>query len=316
MKGGRREGFVLLCVIWVLALLTVITLAFARRAMIENRLSAYALDRSQATYMARGAAQRALVELRNKAFIDRLQDKEGRTSFDQRWANPPDLLRNEDYFTLGDPSETESEECFYIIEDAERYISVNRTDRLVLDEIPGMSFRTVTELVNMRNDAQEDKRAQALMAEEEMLGLRGIDEEAWEGDEETAGIKDLVTVWGDGLINLNTCSLDVMLCIPQMDEAVAERIYAWRAGPDGESLTEDDRPILDYSEMASQLELNAEDIERIRRFCKLDSSFFTITAIATQRQGRVRARVTAAVQLLGDRTEVLAWREEAVGAYE
>lgn len=314
VRDGKR-GFVLLCVVWVLALLTVVTLAFARRAMMENRLAAYALDKSQALYMARGATQRAIVELRNKAYIDRLQQREGRTSFDQRWAQPPDLLREEDYFTLGGPEEIEGELCLYVIQDAERYISINHTDRTVLDEIPGMSFRTVTQLVTMRDDAKKDKRTQAFMAKEEVLNLKGISEDEWDGTGDEPGLKDLITVWGDGKININTCTLDVLRCIPQIDDAVVEQIYLWRTGPDGKNLTSDDRSIKDWDELTTKLGVRADDVSKLQRFCKVDSNFFTITGIATQRQGRVRAQVTAVVQLTGERTELLAWREEAVGPY-
>ena len=56
LRTQHRGGFVLVSVLWILAILTVISLGFARRAMLERRMAWYALDREQAQQMARAAA--------------------------------------------------------------------------------------------------------------------------------------------------------------------------------------------------------------------------------------------------------------------
>jgi len=308
----ERNGFVLLIVIWVLALLTVITISFARRAMLDNRIAAYSVDRTQAVYMARGAVQRGMVEIRNKAFVDQLQGRAGRTSFDQRWNNPADMVNDETYYQLGGEEEIENEKVQYLIEDAERYIDVNSAPEELLDNLPDISFRVVNDIIERRNEIK-GKRARAFTVKEEIRNLENISEDDWHGDDDEPGFKDLITVWGDGRININTCSEEVLQTVPDLSEDTAEQIIVYRAGPDREVNTDDDNSIPDIRELGEELDLQPQQISVLSEYCKVDSSFYIITGIATQRQGRVRATVTATVALQGSGTEVLDWREEIVG---
>lgn len=54
------------------------------------------------------------------------------------------------------------------------------------------------------------------------------------------GLAPLLTVWGDGRVNVNSASREVLLTIPTVDEAVADDIIAQRVGPDGIPDTLDD----------------------------------------------------------------------------
>ena len=79
-----RSGFVLVSVLWVLAILTVITLSFGQRVLIERRLAAYALDHTKALYMARGAVTRGIVELQHREAINSYHNQSGRIGYGQR----------------------------------------------------------------------------------------------------------------------------------------------------------------------------------------------------------------------------------------
>ena len=70
MRSPR--GFVLVTVLWVLAILSLITIGFGRRAMLDRKAATYTLDHDRAMYRARGAVERGIAELRNKAIIDAL----------------------------------------------------------------------------------------------------------------------------------------------------------------------------------------------------------------------------------------------------
>ncbi|MDP7638547.1 MAG: hypothetical protein QGG73_02365, partial [Candidatus Hydrogenedentes bacterium] len=54
-EARGRRGFVLVSVLWILAILTVVSLGFANRASLERKVAWYALDQAQAQNMARGA---------------------------------------------------------------------------------------------------------------------------------------------------------------------------------------------------------------------------------------------------------------------
>lgn len=314
MNRRPANGFVLVTVLWILAILTLVTVSFGHHALLHRRAAAFSLDHLQALYMARGAAQRGMVELRNKAFIDRLLGQAGRTSFDQRWFDPPDMFNEDKAFSLGKQIEVKDEQCRYIIRDAEGLISVNHARREVLDQIEGLSFRTVDLIFMRRGGALSIQRPQPFLAAEELSYLKGVDDAIWYGDEGEPGLRDLVTVWGDhGRININTCSQAVLECIPDLDDEVILGIVAYRAGSDGKLGTSDDAAFVSLSDLPKKLPVAPDRLESIQRYCKLDSSFFTITGFATQRQGKVRAQCTAAVKVDGESVVLLDWREDVVG---
>src|SRR5690606_17628980 len=57
--AGRQSerGFVLVIVLWVLAILTVISVGFGRRSVLDRRAAAFTLDKTQAMMLARGAVE-------------------------------------------------------------------------------------------------------------------------------------------------------------------------------------------------------------------------------------------------------------------
>ena len=102
------RGFVLVCVLWILAILTVIAVGFQRRAMMDARAAVFTLDHTRAMFMSRGAVARGIVELRNKAVIDEINKQPGRTSYSQKWAHTVDMLQEKGYYAL--PEEDASDE--------------------------------------------------------------------------------------------------------------------------------------------------------------------------------------------------------------
>jgi type II secretory pathway component PulK len=300
-------------VLWVLAFLTVMVVAFSRRAMLEHRAAAFALDRTQAIYMARGAATRGIVEIRNKAAADRRQNRGGYTGMDQRWANPPDLLSDDALYTLGGPVETENEEAMYIIKDAERALSINSAPPDLLKNLPGMNLRVVREIITRRTNSTEKNESHAFLALEEVQALPGIEDEVWYGTDEEPGLRDMLSVYGSGKININTCSYEVLKTVPGLHDQTIELISGHLAGGDGIKGTEDDVSFISLHEIEEVLGLSADQLTPLDEYCKVDSQFFTITAFATQRQGKVRAQVTATIANRGNRTEMLAWREDTFG---
>lgn len=307
-----RKGFVLLIVMWTLALLTILTISFARRALYDNRVAAYSVDRTQCLHLARGAVQRGIAEIQNKQVIDFLQRKGNRTSFDQRWAQPRDLITDENIVRLSGPTETEGESCRYEIIDEERFISVNKASEGILDNIDAMSFRTVSDIMN-RRATLSGKRDLAFVSREELRTLDGMDDDIWLGDKNDPGVRDLVTIWGDGKINLNTASREVLELVPDVSSSALEAFVMYRNGSDGVRGTADDKFFQSFSDIGPEAGIPPLQVSLLQRHCKLDSSFFTIRGIATQRQGQVRATVSATVHLTPDGAPVLTWREEIVG---
>ncbi len=309
----QSKGFVLLSVVWVVALLTIIVLGFGHRAMLERRVAAHNMDRIQAQYLARGATQRGMVELRNKAALDRFMGRPGRTSFDQRWKNPPDLIEDEAIFLLGGEYEVEDEICEYRIRDEEGLISVNHAPREVLENLDGLGFRAVGEIMSRRQSTTG--RGQAFMSIEEIRNLDGVDDRYWEGTRDRPGLRDVLTVWGtDGRININTAPAAVLEAIPELDGGDVELILS-AMGRDEDGLdAARGRGVRDIAVFLDELNFSVDKRASVERHGKVDSSFFTVTGVASQRRGTIQAKSVAAVEIRDEDITVLEWREDYGGA--
>ena len=311
---NRQGGFVLVSVLWILAILTVVSLGFARRAMLERQMAWYSLDREQAQQMARGAAELAILELVNKERLDAYNNQAGYTGLNQRWAIPVDLLRDGQYFREPAQGGFENDICVYTIEDCERRISLNLAPQEVLEEFDVLQFGTIEDIMRRRTSGERGYQAHWIPDVDELQTMQFFSPEEWNGYQDEAGIRQALTVWGDGLINVNTAPFEVLRAIPDVDEGLIEAILDYRSGPDGELYTGDDGVFESLQIIARRLEISAEKMTPIHTYCKTNSQFFKIRTQATRRQGKINAFCTVVVEVYGSATTILEWKEEAIGA--
>lgn len=317
IDSRRNGGFVLVCVLWVVAILTVITLGFGRRAMLEHTSARYSLDYVKAMHMARGAVNRGVVELRNKALADFREGVEGRTSYAQEWSRPKNLLESgEEGGTLFEDAGNEEfadDICAYVIQDEESRISLSKATDELLDEVPGLSRSVIRKIKYRRRAHLEDNEpAQPFQAIEELRFIDGISDEDWFGEDGKPGIKDLVSCFGiDGRINVNTASEEVLSCIPKMS-SVAGAIVDYRKGDDGILNSADDKDFESMADLGKKLGITGRPMEEMTKYCKVDSEIFTITGTATRRQGKIRATCTATVVISNGYASIAKWREETI----
>ncbi len=314
--GGARSGFVLVSVLWILAILTVVSLGFARRAMLERQMAWYALDREQAQQMARGAAERALLELRNKQLLDEYNNQAGYTGPDQRWAFPVDLFRESRYFEETAGGQFVEDVCTYTIEDCERRISLNHAPGTYLEELDVLRFGTVEEILERRDSKEARYQPQRFHSVEELRAIQEFSADEWYGRMGEPGLRDLFTVWGDpsGRVNVNTASAEVLRSIPGIERRLVDTIVEYRAGNDGLLNTRDDRSFKTVDEIGRKLGVSAEKMTPLRSFCKTDSRFFIIKSRATRRRGTINAFCTVVVEMRGGAPIILVWKEQAIGA--
>ncbi|HOQ89068.1 MAG TPA: hypothetical protein PLX03_02905, partial [Candidatus Hydrogenedentes bacterium] len=92
-SAAPKRGFVLVCVLWVTALLSLLALGFARRAMLDRRAATYALDHAVAMAAARGAVERGILEIMNRGLKVRFlpPERRGGTHLGEYWARPTDF---------------------------------------------------------------------------------------------------------------------------------------------------------------------------------------------------------------------------------
>lgn len=309
-----EQGFVLVIVLWVLAILTVVSVGFGRRAVLDRRAAAFTLDKTQAMFMARGAAERGIIELRNKAAVDNHLEQGGHTGLEQQWNQPVDLFEESGFFKQEDSETFEDDVCRYVIVDESSKININSAPVEVLEEVPGLSRAHIRRINHRRGTEHSDEEPpQRFHSIEELRYMEGMDDEAWYGADRRLGLQDILTCYSDGRININTASRDVLDCIPDLSDSIIEAIVGYRQGGDGELGTGDDQSFMNLQEVVQYAGLANDDLETMNQYCATDSRFFTVKGYATRRQGKVQAVCEAVVEIIGNSASVIQWREKAYG---
>lgn len=313
-RAAREDrGFVLICVLWVLAILTVITISMNRRALLDLRAATYSLDHAKAMMMARGAVRRGMVEIGNKPVVDWYNREDGATGLGQAWARPGDMLEKQRYYAQPAGAGQGREKCLYTIEDEERRISINATDERVLSKLDGFEGADVREIARRRETVlQGDGSAGSFLTVEELrYMLDGLTDKEWLGEGKKPALRGQLTCWGTGQINVNTASRAVLGCIPDLDSADIDAILQYRRGQDGQLGTDDDLSVIDFQVLADKAKMSPGAIEPLSRYCTTVSTCFTIHGVATLRQGKIRAHCQAVVD---EGLNVIQWREEPIGS--
>lgn len=321
---GRRSrtnaGFVLVSVMWVLAIMTVIAVGFSRRSMMERRMAWYALDHAQALQMARGAAELGILEIANKGILDEYGGYSrlgSYTGLNQRWARPFELLKEGRYYPSASGDEFKNDVCVFRIIDCESRISINDAPREMLEEVRNLPKGVIDELIKRREPDEDGRAKQMYWSAEVVRHMPGVTDTDWFGDGREPGLRNILTAWGDpqGLININTAPEAVLRCIPKVDRGVIEAIIEYRRGPDRILGTPDDGYFVNlHTDLLDKLDVGADRLENLEHYCKTTSSFFTIEAFATRRQGKIFARCTAVIVWQGGERVVLQWREDTFDA--
>jgi hypothetical protein len=295
---GKQNGFVLVVVLWVLAILTVAILGFGRRAMIDAKSSAYALDHSQAMMMARGAVRRGMQEL----YLHQYYKYETARTVDgihlgQAWAlQTNNLMKSGECFEQEDFRPEDG--AWYQIEDLGGYINVNEADRALLREILPIKARRYLET---------KRNKERIYNINELRYLGGITPEEWNGTPGNPGVKDLLTTWGGSRVNVNTAPRAVLECIPKLDHDHAVAIEDYRGDEDARPGTSAFKGFKGQDDMKERLGATGQELAH----CTTSSQSFKITGIATRRNGKIRALCSAVVSRNGN---ILAWQEGPGGS--
>ncbi len=314
---GDRRGFVLVCVLWVLAVLTVIALSYGKGAALDRRAAAVTLDASAMAFAARGAVERGFVELRNRKSLDEYYRMYAAFFLPPNWYFlEKDLTGGDEREMMPEVVKTMSKEdrLSFVLRNEEGLINLNTTSREVLERVPGLSSSVVNRIV-MRRGMDEDRAGpQPFATPEEIRYLDGFRDEAWMGAKGKPPMRGLFTVWGDGLINVNGAPVEVLRCLPDMDEEVLGLIVEYRKGEDGKLYTSDDRIFGGTGHMAEALGVSVEKLASVAQYCKFTGQFFRITGFASTRGGKVCASCYAIVEAERSDVTLRDWQEVPFGS--
>jgi general secretion pathway protein K len=297
-------------VLWVLALLSILTLAVGYQVRQRLRFIQHLEIRSRLRQIADAGIKKAVWAVQLPPSL--------MGPVPTRWRDEPAWFRDIPFgggaFTVSYVSPEDEEEIHYGVEDEESKLNLNRvTSPAVLSSLlvrtAGMATDRASDLAASIMDwKDEDDYLSSGGAEsryyqglnpayrakngdfdslEELLLVKGMAPEIFEK------IRPYVTLEGGGIINLNTVSEPVLLSFGLSQEMVAQ-ISAFRTGPDGKSGTPDDRYFTGVSGLAAQMESAgfgtmtpeaAQALEQLGAsgFAAVDSNFFTARSRSTLR---------------------------------
>ena len=132
-------------------------------------------------------------------------------------------------------------------------------------------------------------------------------------DEIFLKVKDSITVYGEGKVNINTAGRQALYSLG-MNDALTEKILFYRKGNDGIEGTEDDNVLKGQASITNDLKAGAglteEELNKIVELTSaglltVDSKNFSINA-----EGRVGRRREWIVCIVDKEREIKHWREE------
>jgi len=113
----------------------------------------------------------------------------------------------------------------YILVNEGIKININKVNSTILKDLPSMNMDKAIAITS--------SKYKPFALKEKIMMLDEIDEENYKE------IEDLITVYGEGGININTCD-EEMVGYLGLDDTLISRIMEFRSGEDGELYTKDD----------------------------------------------------------------------------
>ena len=242
----NRKAQVLIIILWILITLTILAVGIGHRVSLALRISKYQRDKIKALYLARAGMERAIAELK--------KDTNNCDGLIETWSTGKDAegkfifkdvelqAGTGEKFTVKYPAaqdDTSGDESRFII-DAESKININTASKELLETLLGkyavstnpsviadniLVWRTATGVAAPSDEdlgGYTNKRNSFSNVEELML-VKDVTPEIYNS------VKDFITVYGSGMVNLNTAGLStieilIATCVKQLEkESVADR---------------------------------------------------------------------------------------------
>lgn len=337
MTTSKENGVILIFALWVLVTLSLISLSFAYHRRLELEITEFRCDREKAYYLAQAGVNLALTALRT--------DVNDYDALNEPWHLHPvlgeDILRGEEEEEEEKTFADEDEETVmvsYSVIDEEGKLNINLVPQDFLDRLPGMDEALVATICDWRDPdtipsflGAEQSYYQNLNPPylckdgfldiiEELLLVKGMTSELFYGEvingsdtfssQLQPGLCDLLTVYSDGHINLNTAPLAVLQTIPGVRVETAEALVQFRTGPDGTDGTEDDTPFTDLTQLKDVPEITDYEYYQLRSIGTLTSRVFTIKSTAVLIKERAKQTIVVVAERAQGTTRILSWSIE------
>jgi len=284
-----QRGYALIAALIVLILLMTLTTTITLTLMTEARLAANEERRMQTLYAARAGLEVAAARLMaDEPSVDGLGDL-WTTMGDE----PGEVVAGGGTFNVVRQDEVGGGEKGGMV-DEERKLNVNVASAAQLETFLRLAIPDPDRAEFIRKITAaivERRKAHSFAAVAELTTVDGIDYEFLNltRDKAPAGLRSLLTVYGDGKVNVNTAPVVVLAAVNGLDHNLAETIVAYRetGGPNGGR-----RLIKDLADVKERLQWSDAAFEQIADQLCVASRHFTMTSV-----GRPASEVEAVAEL-------------------
>lgn len=338
----NREGSALIVVLWVVGLLSLLVASFAFDAHIEARITSYYRKRAQASCLAEsGTAIAELLMFRSATLSPDAEPEEDDRWFDaaKRLKEMNAVTVTE---KLGEGAVTVAlvpEEARRNVNNlGENGAEMERNLERILEAggIPEEMWPELIESFLDWTDKDNEPRKDGAETDDyyatldpprmakngpldtvgELLLIKGFSREMLhggmidmgiEGEDlvSVRGIERLLTVYGDGKVNVNAASDDVLMTLPGVDDLTAADIIAERQGWVDDKGKAEEAPFKSVDDLFSRV---AGLDNAVRKYVTTDSKTYRITSDGTV-HGVTRS-VWCIVRYAEKKMTILRWREE------
>ncbi len=330
---ARRRGAVLVLVLIVFSVLSLLTFGLCHRVRLQLKTARMRGDALRAHYLALGGINRAMAALRqneegevdhfgeawhlnttaaDEGFFEETgvgarvpmelsyatSDEEGRlninTSSPVGWVNLPGMTESILYSILDwqDPDDSANRmgaESADYLSRAYKYSAKNAPTVMVWElalvkDVDWSLLRGEDVNGNMVLDAGREDDGPASWPMDDADG------------ELDRGLVDFFTVYGDGKVNLNTASVEVLSALPGIEPEAAREIVAFRAGSDSQPFTSDDQFLKSFEELGKIPGVTGMQLELLEQYGTFQSSHFRIVSQVLVRPGGRPYRLTGTVR--------------------
>ncbi|KPK39577.1 MAG: hypothetical protein AMJ78_08305 [Omnitrophica WOR_2 bacterium SM23_29] len=259
MSFEKENGAILIITLWILAILTILSVGVAGRMGLELKLTGFYRDNMKALYLAKAGVERAIsvIEPEDHA-IDSLNERWSNNSEEQSPLFKEIKVADVGTFTVSYPF-TEGR-VFYGIQDEERRINFNNAPKDVIKRLIEYLHPEVgdaTEIAALIEDWRDTDTIREGSGPEYDYSIEGYPrkDSYFDAVEEILLVKDMapeifndiedyITVYPAkpvGKLNINTASLPSLYALG-LSEPIAQELILLRSGEDDIDGTSDDAP--------------------------------------------------------------------------
>jgi len=310
------RGMVLYFALWVLGVLTILAVSVAAGIRQKIDLVARLDERSRMHYLLEAAVKKAAgyihQEMEVSSFVFTGSTK---INLENNTHEMSAIELGHDKAGVGYLSVDDNNSLHWGVVDEESKINLNKTDEQTLTNLlirvlsmkDEDAAKTAVALLDWRQNGESEingfysedyysnlqypypKKSADYETLDEILLVKGLTQETYDK------LLSYITIWGDGQVNINTASRDV-LCALGLPESVTDKVLSARRGKDGVDGTGDDHVFFQTFDIASEVNaitpLNADEARAIdalnaRGVLTTNSFYYTIAAT-----GKISSRST------------------------